>query len=777
MKIPPAVTLAAAAIPLLSVPAGAPAATVDAGEPFGALRVVDEIDCGAADGGFTEYPQGISRVETILGRRCRVLPNDDGDAKYVACRVGRGAGLAAGKAYLLCVEFPDDRPRSMFICNWGCETARGVHTGSTVGDVVKARYVNNNPESLHLPQSGTYLTWRQLFFLHDRTPEIKRPRGRGPRTLLPADGFTVIIAQPKAVNQPESAGAAVARIRLLAVPDPGRYAVTIRYPPAGLPRRHIFWREEMADGVISIGHRKAEKDPALRGVENPVDWYEYKVRLMQFLGINTFCKDLLEFGHNQGWDAAPYGGNGWYYQSATPGLWGDIITMLEQYPDRYVLPYYEYAGSIGGDPEQAIGTQRRCRRLNGKKDYTHIGWVHKTNADLVDPAFIEDARKVLDATINRYRDRVRFIGAWFRPRPEANPVSFNDTDLAIFAREANKGKTVTRKDLRSDNKLLETYVDWWYTKRRDFLAALAGFLRENVNPDAVVLYTTDASEPGVSLPSAVTGKGKKRHWEWKTAVVNDRVERWRAHLERHGDFFRFVKSVPYDRVVAEDMHLQALLTARTNWGKWAWHHACPGNDPRNYKDRAGILLTYSFHRLYSVASPKAFAAFTTPSGLAAVRHYPLNENEMTVDKDPLLGYFVADVERAGPYSMICEARAMAYGNPRFLGYLAGNSFNRGFPRYVRRFNAAFLSLPALPGTVAADAASDPRVVVRYIPAKKHGTWVAVVNTGLAAVEDVTVALPAGDAVTDAATGTPVDAPDNTITLSLYPGELRSLRVR
>ncbi len=46
-----------------------------------------------------------------------------------------------------------------------------------------------------------------------------------------------------------------------------------------------------------------------------------------------------------------------------------------------------------------------------------------------------------------------------------------------------------------------------------------------------------------------------------------------------------------------------------------------------------------------------------------------------------------------------------------------------------------------------------------------------------AVETVTVALPAGDAVTNAATGTPVEARDNTLTLSLYPGELRSLRVR
>ena len=52
----------------------------------------------------------------------------------------------------------------------------------------------------------------------------------------------------------------------------------------------MFWREEMADGVIASG--KEEE----RGVKEMLDWYRYKARLMRFLGINTFSKDLLEFG-------------------------------------------------------------------------------------------------------------------------------------------------------------------------------------------------------------------------------------------------------------------------------------------------------------------------------------------------------------------------------------------------------------------------------------------------------------------------------------------------
>ena len=673
-------------------------------------------------------------------------------------------------------EFPEDRPRSLFLCNWGCETARGVHTGSTVGDCLKGKYVNNNPESLRFGVSGKFVAWRQLFFLHDRFPQIKRPRGRRLRPLLPKDGFWVIVAQPRAVNAPMSAGAAVSTIRLFEVDDPSKYALEIRYPPAGLPRRHLFWREEMADGVIALGHRPEEKDEKLRGVSNPTDWFEYKAKLMRFLGMNTFCKDLLEFGHNQGWDCSPYGGSAWYNASSTPKRWENILVMLGRYGFD-VLPYYEYAGSIGQDPNKAIGSQRRCRRLDGGKDYTHIPWVHKTNADLADADFIEDARKLLELTVVRHKTKVKFLGAWFRPRPEANPISFNDADLKRFAREANDGKPVARSQLQADKALLRAYYQWWFRKRLQFNQALCTYLRKNVNPEAVLLYTTDASEPGVHLPWKITAAGRKDAWKWKTVVVNDDPDRWGrvlASMKEPG--FQMVRSIAFDEVVKQDMHLRAMLAVPETWGKWEWHHAVPWADPHNYRGAEGVLLSYTFHRLYSVSSPAAFDRFRTPSGLAVVRHYPLNENEMHVGKEDLLGYFVADVERAGPYCMICEARAVAYGDPRFIGYLVGNSFARGFPEYVRDFNAAFLSLPALPSEIAVGAASDREVIVRRIATKKHGTWLAVVNTALVEKKGVVVSLPAGK-VTNAATGAPLSAPGGKLTMSLRPAQLVSLHVR
>ncbi len=749
----------------------------DAGPAFGKQLLIQEIDCSKEnqEAMFTDYPKGVSKVETILGTACRVLPNTEGGPKYFAYRVGKGLGLKPGAAYVLSVEFPDDKPRNMFIRNLGCETSRGIHSGTAVGDAIKALYVNHNPESLNFPLTGKLQTWRELFFLHDRYPEIKNPRGSAKRPLLPADGFWVIIAQLKAENNLESAGAAVSKIRLFEITDPSALDQKINYPPAELPRRYLFFREEMADGVIAQGHKPEERLPELRGVTNPVDWYEYKVKLMRFLGMNTFTKDLLEFGHNQGWDCSKYGGgSAWYNQSSTPTLWTDILQMLGKYPDFYVFPYYEYAGSIGQDKNFAIGNQRRCENLKGEKDYTHIAWCHKTNADLVDPDFLADAKKLLEVTIVDNKDKAKFIGAWFRPRPEANPISFNAKDIEIFNAETKQVKKVTREDLQKDKALLEKYYDWWFKKRRDFNLSLADYLRKEVNPEAVILYTTDASEPGIGLPGSIVSKNPG---ECKMVVVTDATEKWNKYLDGNKEFFKAIKAVNYDKVVAEDLYLQALLSQRGTWGNYEWQHATPKNDPQNYKDNPGIMLSYSFNRLYTVSSKKAFDEFRTPSGLAVIRHYGLNENDMNDGKDPILGYFVADVERTGPYCMLGEARAFANGDPRFIGYLAGNSFNRGFPEYVRAFNAAFLSLPALPSKIIDNASTDPEVVVRTIQTPKNGTYVGIVNTGLKDKKDVTVSLPSCTKVIDNVSGQSLPVKDGKIILSMYPGELRSLSLK
>jgi len=719
----------------------------DAGAPFGRLPLVDEVLCATDTNHLrVESPKGSSVIETILGRECRALPNTGGP-RFFAYRVGRGKDLKPGAAYLLTVEFPEDKPRTMFILNRGCETGRGVATGAALGDVLYT-YTDNNAESLRIPLSGKMRAWKMLFFLHDRFPDLSQPRGAGPRPMLPKDGFWVVIAQSSKKNAPVSNGAAVFRIRLFRVPDDSRLRARVNFPPEGLPRRHLFWREEMADGVIDSG------DATQRQVTDETRWFEYKARLMRFLGMNTFCKDLLEFGHNQGWDAAPGGGNDWYWANRNPKRWEQILKMLRGYGVD-VLPYYEWCASVGA---KGLGAERRCRPLGSKKEYTHISWTEKFNADITDPDTLTDAKKLIDATVARFKDQTRFLGVWFRTRPSQIPISFSDACLIRFAVEANGKMIATREDLRKNPSMLKKYYTWWFGKRKAFLVALRDYLRSKAGPSARVFFTAYPTEPCPALRG------------FQKCVVTDDLPMWRKILAAPAHAKTI--AVDYSAVVAKAEYPTALLSPAPTWGGWEWQHAAPRPDPQHYVDTPGVLMTYPFNRAYSVSSRKCFDAFRTVSGLAVVRHYPLNENSMSKE----LGYFACDVERSGPYCMLGEVRAVAYGDPWFIGYLAGGSFNRGFPEYARAFDEAFLALPALPSRELAGAASVSSIVVRAIETKKHGAYLAIANVGLTSQSDVEIRLPREGKIFNAATGAVLAEKAQTIRLSFHPCELKALRV-
>lgn len=707
---------------------------VDAGPLFGKLPLVDEIRCGdpADRHALVEEPAGASRVETILGQACRTLPNTGDTPKFFAYRIAPGCYLEPGKAYLLTLEYPEDQPRTTYVLHRGCETIRGFHTGTTVGDALHAKYVNSNPESLAIPLAGEYRTWSMLFYLHDRFADIHLARDGAARPLRPIDGFPVIVAHPTAKDAPLSAGAAVARIRLFAVPDPSAWNVRLRLPE-GLPRRHLFFREEMSDGVVQ------SRDPAGRGVTDDAAWFEYKARLMQFLGMNTLSKDLLEFGHNQGWDAEP----GWINLPPFGDRWEKIVQIAGRH-GLDLLPYYEYCGSIG---PKGLGNQKRCRPLASGDDYTHITWSEKANADVTDPDTLADVCKILDLTITRFKDRAPFVGAWLRPRVSGMPISFSDRCLALYAQETGAALPA-RETLAADPALREPYYQWWLGKRRAFLLAVRDHLRSRVSPDAVVLFTGDTTEPGTSFR------------QWDAPMVAENVEAWKETGEN---------VVELDKVVRENWYGRAMAAPPLTWGKWEWQHACPRNDPEHYRTTDGVLLTYTFNRAYTVASSENLDGYRTASGLAMIRHYCLNEDIL----GEKLGYFVCDVERAGPWCMLAEARAVAYGDPFYLGYLTGSSFNRGFPEYVRAFNAAFLALPALPSQRLPDACADKEIVVRAIRTEKHGTYLAVVNVGYRDAQ-ASVRMPAAGAAVDAATGEAIAVRDGQATLPLHPCQLRSL---
>lgn len=726
------------------------------------LELIQEIDVSQSPDSpdlFREYPQGISEVETILGEPVRTLPSDEPGVKYFGYLIGEGKGLEANGNYILEVVYPEDAPRSAILLNRGNSTMRGFYTGNTVGDAMYPRYVYQSPESLEIPLSGKFETVQMLMRLQDRTsvnggirnaevPNVADTK----RTMRPEDGFWVYIAQFEPEQDPLSQGAAVSKIRLYEAPDFENFDLKINYPPEDLPRRHLFFREEMADGVIG-GPREEW------GWVDEKDYYRGKAELMRFLGMNTMAKDLLEFGANQGWDSAKYGGNEWVYQNKSPNRWVGVLEIADEY-DLSVLPYYEYSGSKG---IKGLGLERRAEPLKGD-NYTHIKFTETARADLTDPDTYEDFRKMLELTIVDQKDKAEIIGAWLRPRSSQLPIGFADSTRQRFAEETGRGE-VTREELSKRGETYDAYIEWWYGKREEFLLKLRDYLRSEGVKGADIFYTADPTEPGWIHPEGgVAGLVAEDPSAW------DGVD-----LKK--------PPVPLQKTIDDHWSYQALTNVRKTWGKWEHEHAKPVYDPERYKDTDGIYPTYSFNRLSSVSDPMALEAFETESGMAMIRHYGLNEDMLRVPKgkdgkdlDPL-GYFAGDMERVGPHIMLPEVNAMANGNPTAIGYLTSNNFNRLSPAYVRRFNAAYLALPALPSKVVPDAASNGQVVVRRIDAGKHGAYYAVVNPGYTAVGEVTVALPDQGQVTNAATGEVLtQSATGDIRLNLDACQLVALRV-
>jgi hypothetical protein len=743
---------------------------VDLGEPYGKVYLVDEVDCSKSDTShmFAEYPVDGSKVEKILGKDCRVMPLVPRSGSYFTYRLGKGKKLQAGARYLLVVSFPEDKSRMTIVINTGAESVRGIQTGLSVGDSFHPKYVNNLNESLDIPLTGAWENWTQLFQLHDRFVEYnKLPRGAKPRPLLPKDGFNVTIAQFSKENLPISAGAAVAKISLYAVPEPDYLTLDINYPPNNLPKRRLFWREEMADGVLGGNDRfktpKAGKENIGWGVGNFLDWYRFKAERMKFLGMNTYTKDLLEFGANQGWDSTPYGGNDWVFQGSVKHYWKNIVKLMNEY-EFDVLPYYEYSGSKGYN---GLGRQRRCEPLNREDGfYTHIKWMESATADITDPDTYIDFKKMLDLTVINEKNNANFAGIWLRPRGQL-PVSFSEKTIQRFIDEANGGKKIKKSDIQKDKELYNRYIAWWELKRKQFLVSMQQYLVDNGLKDPIMLFTGNSSEPGYGFRN------------WRPTMVTDNPDVWGPVLKQPEHIGDKGKTVIYSEedVVNDDLYLEALLSAGKNWGGYEVNHSHPADDPINYKDVDGVMLTQGFNRRYTVLAEKTFDAYRSPAGLAIVRYFSLNENMMFDAKDKaLLGYFCVDVERAGPYCMMSEAISMVNGNPTIIGYLSGTDYHRGFAKYVRHFNAAYLSLPAMASEPLDGACADKDVAVKQIKTPGDGTYIYAVNLSYDD-KSVEIKLPSGKKYFDAMTGKAIVNVDGVVTVDMYPYQMRTFLVK
>lgn len=760
---------------------------------FGTVGVIDEVDCTKTDHRFEEFPVGASRVETILGQECRVMPVHTFQCSMFKYRLGEGKGLKPNLPYVIVLEYPDDLPRNYIIVNRATDSHRSFFTGLALGDCWKPRYVADPPEMLDIPQSGEWQRWTCLTSLQDFTADyqethelvfdergfVKRGYKDAPVTkrirLTTGDGFDFCVAQYGREHDPVSNGIAVRRILLCLVPDELAIRQKITYPAEGLPRRHIFWREEMSDG--------SPLDPENPACVGWMPWFYHKASQMHFLGINTYTKDLMEFGHVQHW-APGVIATGWAWDGPLRWLWQQVVPMMAR-QGFYILPYYEWCGNLGWDhgDYKTLGPQKRAKTLNGEENYTQIAWSEKANIDITDPDSLVATKQLLDGTILRFTNEVQngvFVGALFRTRPAQWPVGFGDLTLARFvadeldnevdslisqeidpndpfaptgtiAPNSFSQKYVTREALRKDHTLYKQYLEWWHRKRAQFLNDIHEYLVERGLPEAQVILDAEASEPGTG--STLSG------------IITDNPDAVAAVFAKP-PFCTTNKTYSVEQCAKMHGYLEQRRRPASTYDKWEWQHACPGDDPENYNKFHNTSLAMPINRTQSVTDPAAFEAYSTADGTQTIiRHHSLNENMLTkfvgVEEKALLGYAIQDAERAGRGCMLNEVLAMAYGDPVNIGYLIGSTFARGFPGPVREFNSNFLALPALKSSLLKNASSDPKVFLRRIPTKGDGNYFALVNTGYGAKENLTVRFPAGTGPLTAIVSGRVFTPDAT----------------
>lgn len=674
-------------------------------EDYGALTLVDEIDCSLSlaedpDHMFREYPSGWSTVEDILEVPTRVMAHKSDTCCYVSWRVGKGKGIVPNEPYVLVVDYPDEAPRSVTVFNFGNATRHGYHTGWTAGDSWSPPYVTQSIESWAIPYSGETKQLVQVMVPFEKS---KQYNGSDNRIPMDTDGFDLNFGIIKAGEAPDSVGLAVSAIRLYKIDSYDVARPTIPYPAEGLPRRIVTSREEMGDG------------DDFAGFAHPQDFYKGRAKMIRLLGMNTCSKDLLEFGYQQNFP----GDSRWGYAT---DYWTEIVDNLAA-EDVSILPFYEYHGSRGSSGIGYIDSLKPWT-LNSAKDqswkylFSNQSYVYNCMIDLTNDEALWDLQKLFQKTIQPYLGKAKFLGMWIRNRG-AMPMGFNDGAIERFNQDT--GRSVTRADIYNsgsygNTELYKAYRAWWYGKRCSVFTRLQGLINGQL-PGAKVYYTNTIEEPG-------------EFWaNWgnpRPAYIVDEPE-----YKYQGKNFNEYTGKNWSTSIgaaAGQYWPNALNADCPTWGNYEIHHSAPADDPHNYTNLNNVALCYPFNTVWTVADKTASARYRNKSGdLPFVRHYSLNENDFrNASNQEICGYYTCDWDHAGRAVVLSELYAMAYDDPTMLAYLFTANLVRNDSTYVREFNLNYLSLPAIKGEVLVGGGwPDKFTVRRYVTDK--GTYWAVIN--------------------------------------------------
>jgi hypothetical protein len=725
--------------------------------PFGRLKLIDEIDASIPtdnephpylESGFEavrwEKVPGTpveTKVVEILGRKARTI---EGAAGWFAYRIGRGR-LIPGQAYLLRIEYPEDKARYCPI---------QVSTGlNNTGVGWKSGAGPDNPYD-NWPLTNTWRWHDMVVVAGEKTLGSSGPMG------APGEfGFWVYFMHKVNGNYFKSyeAGPAVGRVQLYAL-DAKEHAPHIR-SPQGLPSRTLMF--------------DWENQP----VQPPADMVLY-ARLM---GYNTISPLLLKwafwnFGEDMpGYDRQAVDSHGYYVQRSynqQTGVGPDAVipgvpSIHRQYLDatknsgvRY-LPRVEYGGSYDLPPDaKALGPDGKLMPPSR---------FQKWCGNLLHPAVWEDLKKLLDVQIKPFvASNPQLAGVLWRIRSDRMAASYGPADLELFSKETKTplppGDAASLGTWAFSGAGSEAYRNWWLEKRRSFHYRVRDLLTSYRSDLNLLYYNWDGDDFSIGLQDSHYGPIYRK-------IIN-------AGNPRHEIYDEDIKA---RRKFTGDDYVKMIRTGE-RLPRTPEVLSCDKLNLDNamemdlYRDAGAMRPLAPVTYRFLADNPTWLNFFTTNDGLA-VSHMSKYDELGRCSVDP---HFECNqvTPGGGNFSMALEVLSYFHGDVRTLTW-TGYTYGRGFAAEHRRFSQAFLALPAIPSAIVDQGNADLKVRTYT---STNGTYVGVAFKGYEG-KKLTIKLPgirANAKITDLVTNTVIPAKTNSegveFELESGPMELNSLLI-
>ena len=719
---------------------------------FGRQKLVDEIRCydpsdphpymeggrglgSKATGGVPQYGwkdmyrepnPHFTTIDSVLGKRCRVAHGWG----WFGYKLNR-KGLKPGQAYLIVVEYPEDKGRTFNIWNTGAACAMagdyGFHTGRTLGDHWTRTL---NSEYVDYPLSRQYRKWYSLFYLHEKTwarGDPYKPHWRG-HTM---EGFWLIVGGVGPSMDALSAGAAVRSIKLYQIDDAPSLFPRINEPPLELGRRQIISTSE------HVGHQKFERD------RHDV-WARQMLYQAKFLGLTGIA----------------------------PNKWGSDVPLLQTVEreklaidiiPRVMIDQMVYGRVFVSEDMKAIASDGQPYPLSRHRRNPPFNLVH--------PDSLREACALLGRMISPSLGNDALAGVMlFKHYGYPLLISFGEDDLRRFEAEAGRrlegAHTQARREWLLENMRSE-YCRWWHGKKREFLLHVRDFLR-GLRPDLKLHYFPWHSDddypfscgrlrysghplddqiciPGTNILLVPTFTKPPAQWSeeerrqpmlarhyYREAVAPEL--RGKVSLEdilygRHKDMREFwggkrSGAVPH-MMYPEQMDLVRMFCEPGSM----YSPFGQGCSPQLYANDDGIVYWAPVHYKFAADNPKFLNLFKTGEGVAVANHFPYNEE--TGHNNTYNLHCAGAVEHAGAFCMMEEVLSVVHADPSCLMVSMWQPPKRGFPRYAREFAAAYRALPTTGSEILERAVTpaDADVVVRSYRTD-YGLYLAVVNRAL-----------------------------------------------